>query len=536
MTSSSNKSITKPEELDRGSFIYDVNRGDIIATTNDYSVFEDEKSPEDFSDVDEKAVLKKIDWHLLPIVSVLYLLAYLDRGNIGNAKIEGLTEDLGLTDNQYNICLTMFFIPYALFEVPSNILLKKIGKQSIYLPTIMLIWGIIMVTMGTVKGYHGLLVTRLFLGVFESGLFPGISYGLSIYYLRSELQLRQAMFYSAASIAGAFSGLLAFAIAKMHGTGGYEGWRWIFILEGLLTVIVAFVVYFIMPDYPDTAKFLTPRERKFVLWRLANDNTIKNDEIEVHSESTTSSRRFAPDLGIFNEKEHDITMKQAFFTSVKDWQIYFHILNFFAICVPTYAVALFLPSVVKNMGYSSSRAQLMTIPIYITASISAIIQGYFSDKFSIRSLFICGNLLLVIIGFIMNIVGQETGTPGVIYAGCFLAVLGLYSSFPGCTTWCANNLANSRKRAIAMAIQIGIGNFGGAFSSNFYKTGAYTMGHGLSLGFAAMGIVSSTVLVLNYKRINKKREKDLSNGKYDDTTDEEFYRMGDKSPFFKYKC
>jgi MFS family permease len=220
-----------------------------------------------FAHLDEKAILRKMDLRLIPMLALLYLLSFLDRGNIGNAKIEGLTEDLGITGAQYNWCLTVFFFTYAAFEVPSNLLLKKL-RPSVWLPTIMVAWGLVMTLMGIVQNYEGLLIARIFLGVAEAGLFPGVAYYITMWYARHEAQFRQALFFSAASVAGAFSGLLAFGIAHMDGVGGLEGWRWIFILEGILTVVVAVVAFFVLYDFPETATFLTEEERAFVVYRL----------------------------------------------------------------------------------------------------------------------------------------------------------------------------------------------------------------------------------------------------------------------------
>jgi hypothetical protein len=128
-----------------------------------------------FAHLDEKAILRKMDLRLIPMLALLYLLSFLDRGNIGNAKIEGLTEDLHMSGAQYNWCLTVFFFTYAAFEVPSNLLLKKL-RPSIWLPTIMVAWGVVMTLMGIVQSYEGLLVARIFLGVTEAGLFPGVRY------------------------------------------------------------------------------------------------------------------------------------------------------------------------------------------------------------------------------------------------------------------------------------------------------------------------------------------------------------------------
>lgn len=121
-----------------------------------------------FAHLDEKKILRKMDLRLIPMLALLYLLSFLDRGNIGNAKIEGLVEDLGMTGSQYNWTLTVFFFTYAAFEVPSNLLLKRL-RPSIWLPSIMVAWGVVMTLMGIVQDYNGLLIARIFLGVAEAG-------------------------------------------------------------------------------------------------------------------------------------------------------------------------------------------------------------------------------------------------------------------------------------------------------------------------------------------------------------------------------
>ncbi|KAI4088239.1 MAG: hypothetical protein L6R37_008229 [Teloschistes peruensis] len=166
----------------------------------------------DTSDVDPRRVLLKMDLHLIPMLALLYLLSFLDRGNIGNAKIEGLVESLNMTGPQYNWTLTVFFFTYCVCEVPSNLLLKRL-RPSIWLPSIMVAWGTVMTLMGIVQDFKGLLIARLFLGVTEAGLYPGVAYYITMWYCRTEAQFRQAMFFSAASVAGAFSGLLAYGIA-----------------------------------------------------------------------------------------------------------------------------------------------------------------------------------------------------------------------------------------------------------------------------------------------------------------------------------
>ncbi|KAF9230452.1 major facilitator superfamily domain-containing protein [Melanogaster broomeanus] len=192
----------------------------------------------------EVKLWRKIDLRLLPIITLMYLLSFMDRGNIGNAKLDGLMTQLNLTGNKYNIALTMYFIPYSLLEFPSNLAIQVI-RPSRWLPALVVLWGLCTMLMGFVKTYPQLVGVRVCLGAAEAGLYPGVAYYLTLWYPKYMYQYRFAMFTGAATMAGAFSGLLAFAINFMNGDGGLEGWSWIFVLEGLATVLVGLVAAFV---------------------------------------------------------------------------------------------------------------------------------------------------------------------------------------------------------------------------------------------------------------------------------------------------
>ncbi|KAG5999710.1 hypothetical protein E4U43_001911, partial [Claviceps pusilla] len=385
-----------------------------------------------WDDIDEKKVLQKMDLRLIPILTLLYLLCYLDRGNIGNAEVEGLSKTLNILPDQYNWCLTVFFFTYAAFEIPSNLLLKKL-RPSRWLPTIMVAWGLVMMLMGFVQNYHGLLIARLFLGVAEAGLFPGVMYYLTMWYCRHEIQFRQALFFSAASIAGAFSGLLAFAISKMNGAAGLEGWRWIFILEGVVTILVACAAYFLIHDFPDTASFLTEEERAFVVRRLKNQESMRVEQDEAFKW---------------------LYVWQMF----GDWQVWVFVLVMLGISCPLYGISLFLPTILKSLNYSKTQSQLLTVPIYVTASIFAVVMAIYSDKVRKRTPFMLGQLLMMLVGFVMCI---ATSKPHVVYGGVFIAVCGIYGALPGAIALLSNNLAGSYKRSAGIAFEVGVGNLGG---------------------------------------------------------------------------
>ncbi|KAJ5174451.1 Major facilitator superfamily domain general substrate transporter [Penicillium canariense] len=467
-------------------------------------------SPPLFAGVDEAAVLRKMDIRLIPMLSLLYLLAFLDRGNIGNAKIEGLVDDLHMTGPQYNWTLTVFFFTYCVFELPSNLLLKKL-RPSRWLPLIMVAWGIVMTLMGIVQSYGGLLATRLCLGIAEAGLYPGVAYYITLWYPRHRAQFRQALFFSAASIAGAFSGLLAYGIAKMDGVGGYAGWRWIFILEGILTVLVAFIAPFAIHDSPETATFLTEQERRFVIHSLRIQNSADSREM------------------VQDEAKFQIKYVIDAFT---DWQIWLGLFMYWGITCPLYGISFFLPSIIKDLGYKSSTAQLLTVPIYITAAIVAVVAAWFSDRRKQRSPFILFFMSLIAIGFIICLAASGRGVPGVVYFGVFIAVIGIYPAFPGNVTWISVNLAGDYKRAAGMAIYIGMGNLAGAMASNFYRAKdapQYVLGHSLELGFVIVGMIATVLLRFSYQRINRKRDQ-LDPSQYPDDPDS----MGDRSPLFRY--
>ena len=215
------------------------------------------------------------------------------------------------------------------------------------------------------------------------------------------------------------------------------------------------------------------------------------------------------------------------------------------------SISLFLPTIIKELGYTASTAQLLTIPIYITAAVLAVAVAWFSDRQGQRSPFILVCMSAIGIGFLICITASGRGLPGLVYAGVFIAVCGIYPAFPGNVTWLSNNLAGSYKRSAGMAIQIGVGNLGGgefpfggfrlgftlnrnvAMASNFYRKNdspEYLLGHGLELAFVVVGTIAVLGMRFNYKRINKKRDA----VPLEHYADGDMSRLGDRAPTFRY--
>ncbi|CAG8681556.1 17426_t:CDS:10 [Rhizophagus irregularis] len=220
-------------------------------------VTSDERFVED-KEFEEKLV-RKMDFRIMPLLILLYFLAFLDRVNIGNAKLTTMEKDLGLVGSEFNWCLSIFFIGYILFEVPSNIALIK-TSAFLWIALIMFSWGVVVTLIAFVKNFAGLLAARFFVGACEAGLAPGAVYFLATWYKRSEINSRIAYLSIGNSFAGSFSGLLAFSLIKLEGKLNLKGWQWLFLVEGLITVVVAIASYFFISDYPEKSRWLTDKE------------------------------------------------------------------------------------------------------------------------------------------------------------------------------------------------------------------------------------------------------------------------------------
>ncbi|OCB91746.1 MFS general substrate transporter [Sanghuangporus baumii] len=276
----------------------------------------------EFDRTEERRIVRKLDFCLIPLMTMFYLLSFLDRANIGNARVAGLQKDLGLTDHQYQVCVTVLYVPYIAAELPSNLLLRKIGPR-IVMPTILTLWGTI-----------------------------------------CALQ--------AASLSGAFSGLLAAAIEHMHGIDGRPGWAWIFILEGIFSVIVGLISFFITPSTPQDVRWLTQREKEIVIKRLLRDRP------------TTSP------LDTFSFVQVWRSMSSPHV-----------ILNFIALFMngtTLYGLALFLPSIVNQLGYSQTHTQLISVGPFAAGFAVTLITSYLSDHFKKRATFAVVNSLIAMTG------------------------------------------------------------------------------------------------------------------------------------------
>ncbi|KAF4820692.1 MFS transporter prlL [Colletotrichum siamense] len=432
-----------------------------------------------WTEEEEKALVKKIDLFLMPTIWLMYLLSYMDRTNIGNAKIAGMADDIGLSSSQYSIVLVVFFIGYVLFEPPSNMILVR-TRPSLYLPFIMALWGVLTCIMSVVKEYHHLIVLRVFVGIMESGFAPGILLIISSWYRRGEQSRRFAVFMSAAILSGAFGGLLAGAITSgLEGAHGIRGWRWLFIVEGVATIGWAGISAFILLDFPATSTRLTPREREIAVARLQEDNvTVRN-------------------------ADEKLGKGKSFMLALRDWRTWGFIFGYMVI-VGSSTLSYFYPTLVHGLGFTSTvQAQYMTVPIYAFAFVCTAITGYFGDKIpDHRGLVIAAWLAFsMITSIIVCVVYNFTAR----YVLLVLMAAGLWASNAMSLSFASSTFGSmdAEVRAIALALMNALGNLAQIYGAYLFPTDdapKYLMGFGVISGMLGFGTVVYVIMHILVRR------------------------------------
>ncbi|KAK5658640.1 hypothetical protein OQA88_2033 [Cercophora sp. LCS_1] len=322
----------------------------------------------------ERKLLNKIDMRLMPMLWLMNLLSWMDRANLGNANIAGLTADLSLSSTQFSLAIICYYFGYIAW-LPCAMAIAVRTRPSLYLPAIVLLWGVVTASISAVKTYPQLLVLRVLIGILEAGLTPGVSFILSCWYPPTELGKRTSTFLTSAQVGGAFGGLIAGGVmSNLEGARGIRGWRWLFIVEGVVTVFVAMLAVFILPDFPASDRRLSEEEKKIAIGRLERARVVVDSV----------------------EGEKDMTIWEATVYVLKDWRTYALSLGS-ALTSATLIMAYFYPVLVKGLGYTNPiTAQYMTIPIWVVAFVFTVAGGYLADRVPRhRGLFCAGGLALL---------------------------------------------------------------------------------------------------------------------------------------------
>ncbi|KAK3990417.1 high-affinity nicotinic acid transporter [Cladorrhinum sp. PSN332] len=451
-----------------------------------------------------RKLLRKLDTRILPVFVLLVLCSFLDRTNVGNAKVYNMDKDLGLSPLQYQQGLVAFYPLYIAGEIPSNLVLKKITPR-IWIAFMTFLWGLFCLCLGFVHNFDQFIALRALLGLAEGGLFPAMVLYLSTIYTRSELALRIGVLYTSTSLSSGFGGLLARAMGAIGNRGGLTAWRWIFVIEGLFTILCAAFTYWMLPNTLETASFLSPKERQLAVARQTGvEHGTGNQETREQFSWAEVGRAFT----------YPLTWLTA--------SAYFGLLS------AIYSIGLFLPTIILKLGYTANQAQLMTVPPYAVAAIMTLIVAFASDRLKLRGVVMLFTVPIAIIGYAVIANLGADANPKVKYGMTIMMATGVYSSVPPNLAWLANNSAGHYKRATAAALQLAIANCGGILSVFLYPDvdgPNFHRGHTVILGL----LVAGWFLILTNVLVCAKINRDKARGKHD-----EFAGCGDdRDPSFK---
>ncbi|KAF5325017.1 hypothetical protein D9619_009573 [Psilocybe cf. subviscida] len=429
-----------------------------------------------FTPEEERAVRRKIDGVVLPLVVCSYIFNQFDRTNIGNAHvIPAFNENFGITNNnKWTLVLSIFYVGYCLLEIPANILQRHIGANRFFFISLTF-WGLASLSITYAKGYAGLLVLRVLMGIGEAGYYAGMIYYLSFWYKRLCMT---------GTLPGAIGGLLAFGLVRAK-TSLLTGWQFLFLIEAIPTLVMAFMILLFLPSFPFSATFLTPRERAIAQARLNRD----------HKPQSHGGMNGWKGL-------------KAVLADINAW-LFMLVYASFNVGVAT--VSYFLPTLIKDLGFSSINAQGLTVAPYVVGWFMVLFQAWHSDKTRDRGWHIMASCAISFTGYIILATSVQKSV-GAAYFALFLVVGGNYSLFPLVMSWAANAFSPTSKRGVGTAFIVSISNCVSIASPQIYfdPQDNFRKGHALSAGCLFLSFLAAFTLRTRLTYLNKRNQNRLA--------------------------
>lgn len=454
----------------------------------------------------EKRLVRKLDVRIMPIACILYLFAYLDRSNLGNARLQGLPQDAlngDPTGELYGWVNSVFFISYILCQIPATII-SKLFPPRIWIGCFAVGWGICATLSAAAFNFAGLVCARLGLGFFEAGFGPGIPLYMSLYYTKDEIGMRMAYWFGFAAVAGAFGGLIAFGIQHVHAS--VENWRLLFIVEGSPTIVLGIVAMFLLPNRPEETTYLNEEERQLAVERM--------------------NRGISGDTGRVVNSKHILA-------AFKDWRIYAAGVLYFGSNCALASISAFLPTIIATFGYTDALAQLLTVPPYAVAAVYLCLSSYVSDRLQSRGTFVAAAGIVGGIGYVLLLAVQDNVHAR--YFAVFCITSGTYTTIGVVIAWFAHNLGSETKKATGIPMYMAIGQCGSILGSKIFPSTEgpqYVKGFSVTCALLFLSAFVALVLSISYRLENVRRDRLYGRPDPDATVDTS--ELADNAPDFRY--
>ncbi|KAL4795789.1 major facilitator superfamily domain-containing protein [Aspergillus venezuelensis] len=412
-------------------------------------------SKEDYKTLGRTAMLK-MDMVVFPPLILMYILNYLDRNNIAAAKLANFQDDLDLSETEFQSYISILYAGYIIMQVPSNMVLGKLKWPGVYICAAMGVWGVISAAQAAVAGFAGLMVARFMVGFVEAVFFPGALYYLSIFYNRNQYAFRAALFYSGSQLGNAIGGLFAIGILKLDGHHGLAGWRWLFLVEGVLTIGLAILFALILPNSLNGIPRMTDAEREWITWNYQLDQGQEDDRNEI---SATQG----------------------------------------------------LP-VVATLGYSRTTTYALSAPPFILCCIAMMVTGFHSDRVGERYYHIVLPLGITIAA---NVIAVATLNTAARYTAMMLMPASFYSATTVVYSWMSGTISQpAPKRAAGIAIIISICNTTNIWTPYLYNGAPrYLEAFAVNLAAAVFAILMATATRIYLRKQNQKIDRGESTGR-----------------------
>lgn len=416
--------------------------------------------------IDGRALYHRITWRLIPYLFLLYIVAYIDRVNVGFAAVD-MKRQLHFSDTVYGTGAGIFFLGYALFDIPSNLVMRRVGTR-LWIARIMITWGLIAALMMFVNSPRSFYVMRFLLGVGEAGFVPGMLLYLTYWFPSHKRARAVAKFMTATSLAGVVGGPLSSALLKLDGVAGLQGWQWLFVAEGIPTVLLGISVLFVLNDGPQTAPWLRSEERVWLDGELQRDRAL-----------------------------YGATKHHALGDAFRMPAVWMLAGVYVVIQIGVYIMNLWMPLILSSLGDGVHDASLIarysTVP-YLLAAMFTVMIGWSSDRTNERRGHLAGCMALAAAGFAWAAVAQNVP---VALVAMSVAAIGLWSTMGPFWALMTRTVAGAAAAGgVAMITTLGgLGGFAGPYLTGLLKEATHSFAHGL-YAVSAIAIVAALLSLM----------------------------------------